>query len=99
VLANRLTLPDYLSCSELSALRNAAYYAVLCRIAFNGLGGCGGEIKPHLECNRIRLEQRFMVEREKVLKSDGWRQLPAFTRESAEAILLNITISETNLNS
>jgi hypothetical protein len=95
-LANKLMLADYFTCSELSALRSAAFYAALCRIAFNGLGGCGGVIKPQLEPNRTRLERRFMVERDKVLTSNGWRQLPKFTRDTAEAILLSVSINEGN---
>jgi hypothetical protein len=98
-LANKLALADYLTCSEFSAARNAGFYAALCRIAFNGLGGCAGQIKPGMEYSRTRLERKFMVEREKLLKSEGWHQLPPFTRDSAEAILLSVTVSEVNLNS
>jgi hypothetical protein len=96
-IANKLALADYLTCSELSALRSAAFHATLCRIAFNGLGGCRGLIKPSRERNRIWLEQRFMAEREKVLGSVGWQRLPGFTRQSAESILLRVQVAERNL--
>ena len=94
----RLGLGACLSGSELSLLHDAAFYATLCNIAFNGLGGCGGQIKPHREANRISLESRFMAAREQFLSCDGWHALSATQKESIHKIFLNIIVAENNLH-
>ena len=54
--ATRLRLGTVLDRTELKWLYEAAFLAALCNIAINGLGGCGGRIKPEREPNRRRLE-------------------------------------------
>ena len=58
VLSARLGLDGALSAKELRLLYQAAFYATLCNIAFNGLGRCGGEVKAEKEHQRIQLERR-----------------------------------------
>ena len=45
-ISRRLGLGRLLSGTELNSLFQASFKAALCKIAFNGLGGCGGMIKP-----------------------------------------------------
>ena len=72
--ATRLRLGTFLDRTELNWLYEAASWAALCNIAINGLGGCGGRIKPEREPNRRRLERKFMVARDKLYASAGWQR-------------------------
>lgn len=96
-IAKRLELGATLDEDELRLLFEAAFYACLCNIAFNGLGGCQGEIKPEREANRIRLEQDFMAVRERFLDCAGWRALAAFQRGQVVRIFLNVFVDEDKL--
>jgi hypothetical protein len=93
----RLDLGNTLSGYELSLLHNATFYATLCNIAFNGLGGCAGQIKPECEAHRINLEQKYMVACEKYFDSAGCDALPESARESIRNIFLNVFVTEDNL--
>src|ERR1700730_18281171 len=93
----RLNLGDTLNGYELNLLHQAAFYSTLCNIAFNGLGGCGGEIKHEREAHRIKLEQKYMVACDRCCDSVGWVALAEFTRESIRRIFLNVYVTEDNL--
>jgi len=90
--STRLGLGRLLQPEELSLLLDAAFYAGLCNIAINGLGGCRGQIKP----NRIRLEQEFMAARDAFFACDGWAALHAAQKGSVERIFLKIEVSKEN---
>ena len=92
----RLNLGDSLSGYELSLLHNAAFCSGLCNIAFNGLGGCNGEIKPEREAHRIKLEQKYMVACDRCRESAGWDALAEFTKDSIRKIFLNVYVTEDN---
>jgi hypothetical protein len=96
-ICSKLSLAEYLTLQELDFLCVAAYYAALCNIAFNGLGGCDGVIKPELELHRIGLERSFMIACDRVFRSAGWKSMPKFTKESAMRILLSVSVMEHNL--
>ena len=96
-ISSRLGLGVSLHGSELSLLYKAGFYAALCNIAFNGLGGCDGQIKPSREANRICLERKFMAARERFLACEGWRALPATHKESTLNIFLRVFVTEDNL--
>ena len=93
----RLGLGDALAADELSLLYEAAFLATLCNIAFNGLGGCGGEIKPERETSRIMLEREFMAARDNFFRSAGWKALPPTQRGSIEKIFLDVFVIQANL--
>ena len=86
-----------LSGYELNLLHNAAFYSTLCNIAFNGLGGCHGEIKPEREAHRIKLEQKYMVSRDRCCDSAGWGAMAEFTKESIRRIFFNVYVTEDSL--
>lgn len=86
-----------MSRDELSFLYQAAFCATLCNIAFNGLGGCGGVIRPQRELSRRRLEQDFMAARDKFFASAGWRALPNPQKSSVQRIFLNVFVMDENL--
>src|SRR5258708_23259445 len=71
-----LGLENTLAGDELRLLYEATFCATLCNIAFNGLGGCEGEIKPEREANRRNLEREFMVARDRFYDSTGWEAMP-----------------------
>src|SRR5215469_13926650 len=71
----RLGLGSDLEASELAFLYHAAFRAALCNIAFNGRGGCNGEIKPEQEGSRTRLEHEFMIARDRFQSCSGWKGL------------------------
>jgi hypothetical protein len=96
-ISTRLDLGNALCGKELSLLYQAAFNATLCNIAFNGLGGCGGEIRPDRELNRTMLETRFMFSRDRFFGSAGWRALPKSRQESIERIFLTVFVTEENL--
>jgi hypothetical protein len=95
-VAMRLELGEVLDATELSLLYEAAFLATLCNIAFNGLGGCGGQIKPERETSRIMLEREFMAARERFFGSDGWKALPLPQRGSVLRIFLDVKIVQAN---
>ncbi len=82
---------------DLRFLYEATFYATLCNIAFNGLGGCGGEIPPEREMKRRNLEREFMAAREKLYDSAGWEVLPASVKGSIKNIFLRVLVAEENL--
>ena len=96
-MCSRMSLNDHMSAAELGLLCLAAYYATLCNIAFNGLGGCNGEIKREREAHRIGLERGYMAARERVYGSLGWQSLPESKRESATRVFLSVSVIEQNL--
>src|SRR5579862_8601150 len=96
-VCSKLSLAEHLTIPELGFLCVAAYYAILCNIAFNGLGGCKGKIRPERELHRIGLERGFMSARAKVYDAAGWKNMPAFTRFSADKLLLKVSVHEDNL--
>ena len=96
-LSRRLALKSGLKASELSLLYEAAFLAALCNIAFNGLGGCDGEISPEKEPTRRRLEQAFMEARKSFYACRGWKALPAARKKSIQAAFLTVLVSEENL--
>jgi hypothetical protein len=82
---------------ELSLLYEATFYATLCNIAFNGVGGCGGEIKPEREAHRMKLEREFMAARDTLRASAGWKCLSGCLMGSIQGIFLNVFVAEDNL--
>lgn len=96
-VARRLGLTLGLNRIELSRLHEAAFLAALCNISFNGLGGCGGEIKPEKEPTRCRLEQAFMDACENFYCSPGWKTLKPAQKKSIQTVFLSVSVSEENL--
>jgi hypothetical protein len=96
-IATRLHLAPALDRAELECLFEAALLAILCNISFNGLGGCGGIIKPDRETNRIRLEREFMAACDKLYAAAGWKALPPFVRHPIQTHLLHVSVHEENL--
>src|SRR5215813_6170086 len=93
----RLGLGTDLDADEFSLLYRAAFRAALCNIAFNGLGGCEGQVKPEQEGSRIRLECEYMIARDRFHASAGWKKLRKSQRNSIETILLQVQVEEKNL--
>jgi hypothetical protein len=93
----RLGLGQFLKAEELHLLYEAAFLAALCNISFNGLGGCGGEIKPERETARIMLEREYMSARTRFFASVGWQDLKANLRESVKNVFLEVRIAEANM--
>lgn len=96
-ISTKLGLGKTLMEHELGFLYEATFRATLCNIAFNGLGGCGGEILPEREMSRRNLEREFMAAREKLYDSAGWEVLSASVKGSIKNIFLRILVSEENL--
>lgn len=95
--ARRLGLHDALTGDEIRLLYRAAFRAVLCHIALNGLGGCKGLIRPDQEWNRVRLEQEFMAFRSRLFACAGWQSLLGHERERIERQFLTVEVEEENL--
>jgi hypothetical protein len=93
----RLGLGRALNAGELELLYAAAFLAALCNIAMNGLGGCGGQIKPEREANRMKLETEFMVTRDRFYATSGWNNLPASQRGMIQRLLLRVHVRPENL--
>jgi hypothetical protein len=91
-ITTRLGLEHALNGNELRLLYDAAFPAALCNIAMNGLGGCGGRIKPEREANRTRLENEFMAARDRFYASPSWKNLPAAQRGMIQRILLRVYV-------
>ncbi|SPE60593.1 hypothetical protein SBV1_460052 [Verrucomicrobia bacterium] len=96
-ISTRLGLGAALDGHDLNLLWEAAFCATLCNIAFNGLGGCGGEIKPEREANRITLEGDFMGARNRFYDSAGWKSLSASPKRSIQGIFLSVLVREDQL--
>src|SRR6267154_1934713 len=86
-----------LSGNELRSLCDAALCAAWCNIAFNGLGGCNGEIRSDREANRMILERKFMAARDEFCSSVGWQGLSESDKGSVRRIFLNIFVMGDNL--
>jgi hypothetical protein len=95
--AARLALDSWLSEDELRQLREAAFYDRLCNIAFNGLGGCGGQIRPDRELNRIALERAFTKACQAFWSSQGAQRLPDEPKGMIRGLFLSVSVSEQNL--
>lgn len=96
-LTRRMGLNAGLTRTELRDLYEAAFLAALCNISFNGLGGCGGEIRPDKEATRRRLEQAFMEARNRFYASTGWAALPSARKKSIQEVFLTVQVAEENL--
>ena len=96
-VARRLGLSQGLNRSEMSRLYEAAFLAALCNISFNGLGGCGGEIRPENELTRCRLEQSFMDACDNFFSSPGWKALSASRKKSIRSVFLSVVVADENL--
>ncbi len=93
----RLGLGKVLTPEEMRLLYRAAFRALLCNIAFNGLGGCDGLIRPERELNRVRLEQDFMAFRNRVYACTGWKRLRGLQRERIDREFLAVAVAAENL--
>lgn len=96
-ICRRLGLGGLLTADELKQLYAAALFGTLCSIAFNGLGGCGGEIRPEMEFRRIVLERDFMEAKADLFATAGWRALNRELKKSAERIFLRVVVDDQNL--
>ena len=96
-LSTTLGLGTVLEGNELYLLYEAAFCASLCNIAFNGLGGCGGVIKPEREPNRMKLEREFMATRASFWATSGWNRLPAHIKGTIQRTFLRVFVAEDNL--
>jgi hypothetical protein len=92
----RMRLEGGLNRAEISCLYEAAFLAALCNISFNGLGGCGGVIRPEKEATRRRLEQAFMDSRDNFFKCPGWKALAPARKKSIQAVFLTVSVAEEN---
>jgi hypothetical protein len=92
-----LSLGKQLTADELKLLYEAALYASFCNIAFNGLGGCQGEIRPDQETNRTGLELQFMAARDRVRSCESWGSLKPWQRDQIEKDFLRVFVDESNL--
>jgi hypothetical protein len=96
-ISTRLGLAGRLDANELGLLCEAAFYATLCNIAFNGVGGCVGGIRPEREPDRIRLEREFMAASDRFFASAGWKSLTGSEKGSIQRIFLNVFVVEDNV--
>ena len=83
--------------NELTLLFEAAYYATLCNIAFNGLGNPNREIQPAGEQERTRLEFEFMVARDVLFASPGWQALSRADQLALSRIFLAVAVAPERL--
>ncbi len=97
MLSARLGLGRALKADELRLLYKVAFYARLCNIAFNGLGGCGGYIKAEKERQRIMLENEFMAARDEFFASAGWTAMAPRQQQGLSRALLDVSVAESNL--
>ena len=95
--STRIGVGRALKQNEVRKLYEAAFAAALCNVAFNGLGGCGGHIRPEREGNRIRLEREFMVARARLFSSRGWKALSQSEKETIQRIFLRVRVAEDKL--
>jgi hypothetical protein len=97
-ISTRLGLENTLIEKELRLLYMATLYATLCNIAFNGMGGCRGQIKPENESNRMNLERRFLSARDKFYGCAGWEALRASSKGEIQRIFLSVIVVDDNLS-
>ena len=95
--ASSLALGSFLTRSEVKLLYRAAFRAALCNIAFNGLGGCNGVIKPEREPHRRKLERFFLAARDRFMASAGYQALESSTKASVQQMFLTVAIQEKSL--
>ena len=95
--ASRLGLGTLMGRNEHKLLYDASFLAILCNIAFNGLGVYGGEIRPEKESTRTSLERQFMAAREFLFASPGWQKLSPAKRSRTERLFLNVFVADNNL--
>lgn len=95
--ARSLRLDLTFSMEELRLLYRASFRAALCHVAFNGLGGCAGRIRPELERNRRRLEEEFMAAAARVYACAGWRHLTGSEQARLRQIFLTVLVTDENL--
>jgi hypothetical protein len=95
--STRLGLGDMLGTDEVELLFNTAFQAALCNIAFNGLGGCHGKIKPDNEFHRVTLETEFMEQRDLLFASRGWQMLEEPQRRMIHFVFLSVFVTGDNL--
>jgi hypothetical protein len=95
--SHRLDVRELFNRGELDRLYRATYYANLCNIAMNGLGGCQGQIKPEREQNRIKLEQAFMAARDDFYRTSGWKKLPPHLKTAICGVFLLVEVAEDRL--
>ena len=95
--STRLGLGGLFDRDELALLFDAAFRARLCNIAFNGLGGCHGRIKPERELNRIRLEQEFMGAQDAFYATGGWQALSEAQCWLIQSAFLQVSVCEVKL--
>lgn len=96
-VATRLRLSAVMDYKDLDFLFEAALFARLCNVSFNGLGGYKGELKPERERFRRTVEHEFMARKARLLDCPGWKSLPISQREAAEKIFFNVLVAEANL--
>jgi hypothetical protein len=96
-IASLFSLGRLLDREELVRLYEAAFAAVLCNIAFNGLGGCCGRIRPQDEPNRRRLEREFMIARARLDACVGWQTLPPGVRNPIQQSFLRVVVDDDKL--
>jgi len=96
-IVRRLGLDVGLNKADLSRLYEAAFLGALCNIAFNGLGGCGGVIRPEKEPTRCKLERTFMDARNNFYRSSGWKRLAAARKKSIQTVFLTVRVDDENL--
>ena len=96
-ISTRLGLGARMTREDLTKLFDAAFYACLCNISFNGLGGCEGEIRLENELNRIRLEQQFMHMRKEFFRTAGWQRLVPSKQKQLEKTFLEVAVADENL--
>jgi len=95
--AIRLRLGVKLTADDFKLLYEAALYASCCNLAFNGLGGCNGSIRPENETNRTGLELQFMAARDRFQVSVGWQALTPLQRQEVQTRLLRVSVADYNL--
>ena len=88
----RLGLGAGFQCDELALLFEATFRARLCNIAFNGLGGCRGQIKPERELHRIGLERDFVAARNAFYATGGWQSVPPLRRRLINSAFLTVSV-------
>lgn len=93
----RLRLDNTLDRNALALLYTATFQATLCHIAFNGLGGCQGKIKPERESCRTGLERDFMRARSAFHASRAYHALPKSKAEQIERAFLTVLVQDSNL--
>jgi hypothetical protein len=92
--STRLRLGTRLDGTEVKLLYRAAFLAALCRISFNGPGGCAGRIAPEKEGQRIQLEQQFMAARDRFWTAVAHQLLRRSLREAIQKTFFNIVVKD-----